>query len=668
MTCTSYALLRGGLRVAAVLLFAACTLGAPLSAQAPKITPAGDPSVNADTIYRLAVDPKDFPEEASRFLLDDGVVRLEADGTGARTYRQVIQILRPEAEEDYQEMRFSYAPNHERFTLNWIRVVMPDGTVISDKPTQVQESDVPAQLGDPIYSDRKVIRASISGVKAGTIVDFSYTTEELKPFLPGDALLSWGVSTGLAVERSRYIVDVPADLKVNVREENLNFRRGDVRTGGRRVMTWATRDLPKIKPEAYAADSNDVYMSVAVSLPMTWSDIGKWYAGNAKDRYALTPEVEAKLQELVAGAKSLDDTLRAVHRWVAQDVRYVSIALGLGGYQPRPPAEVLSTGYGDCKDKATIFVAMLERLGIPAYPVLLNSTGGVDESLPSITQFDHAIAAYRRPGTTGYEYVDLTATYTPLGELPFGEQGEFGIVVHKDGRTEEITFPMAPIDANRTVMRMTGTLAEDGTFEGELMETSSGIAQYSLRTGFANPLDSTERANIADRIASSWFPGGVGNGITTFNGKDLQATPRVTTRVKGGKAAQIAGSTAILRNPIGSMARFQAAAREIEIQPKRLFPIDAMKIFGYTETVIEYHITLPQGWKATIPPSVRADGPFGTYSAEYSQDGRDFMLRRTVRGAKGILPPERVGDLVAWLRKIGTDEVEVILVERPRME
>ena len=46
----------------------------PLSAQAPVITPAGDPSVEADTIYRLAVDPSEFPEETAIFLLDDGVV------------------------------------------------------------------------------------------------------------------------------------------------------------------------------------------------------------------------------------------------------------------------------------------------------------------------------------------------------------------------------------------------------------------------------------------------------------------------------------------------------------------------------------------------------------------------------------------------------------------
>src|SRR5690348_14859968 len=140
--------------VAALVVMSA----AHATAQAPRITPQGDPSVQADTIYRLAVNPADVPEQTAAYLLDDGVLRIEADGTESTTYRQIVQVLRPEAVESLQEQRFSYAPKHQRFTLNWIHVVKPDGTIISDKPAQVQESDVPAEMGDPTYSDRRVIR------------------------------------------------------------------------------------------------------------------------------------------------------------------------------------------------------------------------------------------------------------------------------------------------------------------------------------------------------------------------------------------------------------------------------------------------------------------------------------------------------------------------------
>jgi hypothetical protein len=200
----------------AFALLAVVILPASLAAQAPRITPEGDPSVKADTIYRLAVDPARHSEYSTAVLFDDGVVRVEADGRTTRTYRMVTQLLKPDAEEGYQEQTFSYAPGHQRLTVNWIRVVSLKGDVISDKPSHVQDSDVPASEGDPVYSDRKVRRVSLTGVKAGTIVDWSYTIEELKPFLPGDFFLTWAVNPGASVARSRYVVDVPASMTTRV--------------------------------------------------------------------------------------------------------------------------------------------------------------------------------------------------------------------------------------------------------------------------------------------------------------------------------------------------------------------------------------------------------------------------------------------------------------------
>lgn len=655
---------RFGVRAPAVVLAALFALPHSGAAQSPVITQQGDPSVKPDSIYKLAVNPADYPDETAAFLLDDGVIRLNADGTGTRTFRQIVQLLRPEAAERYREQRFSYAPKHQKFTLNWIRVVKPDGTVISAKPLQVQESDVPAQLGDPTYSDRKVIRVSLTGVEAGTLVDYSTTTEELKPFLQGDFLESWSISTGLPTRRSRYIVDVPASLNVRVDEKNVRFKRGDVKIGDRRIMTWATNDLPKIKAEEYAADSNDVYMSVLISSPTTWGDIGKWYASNAKDRYVLTPAVEAKLKDVVSKSKTLDDSLRAIHKWIAQDIRYVSIALGLGGYQPRAPGTVVETGFGDCKDKATIFVAVLTRIGVTAYPVLLSADGGVRRGFPSIQQFDHAIAAYKRPGASKYEYADLTASLTPLGELPFPEQGEMGLVVHPDGSTEEITFPKVPISANRRVTHITGVLSSAGLFEGSLEEVSYGALQYDTRSTFENPVDTAARRKMADAIAGKLFEGAEGDSLVAIEGKDLAATARIAVAVHHGKAASLAGSTVVLKNPFGTMSGMLLLAKELENKSKRLFPIDPVKILGYDDVTIELRMTLPEGWKAQLPPTIKAGGVFGLIETSYAQNGRELLITRRLVGATGVQAPDQVAALVGWLREVGKDDASLIIIQK----
>jgi len=637
-------------------------LASSASAQAPSVTPDGDPSVRSDTIYKLAVNPSDHPEEAIVWLLDDGVMRYDEQGRETRTYRKVMQVLREESAKQLSEQSFSYGPGHERLTINWMRVVKPNGEVISSAPFQIQESDVPARMGDPVYSDRKVKRASLTGLAAGTILDYSYTIEELKPFLPGDFYNSWLVNPEMTILRSRYIVDAPANLDIRIREQNLGFPRQMKTVGGRKVYTWATANIPRVRGERFAADSNGVRTTIEIGSPMTWKRIASWYAGNARDRYVITPAVAKKLAEVVKSAATREDSIRALHRWIAQDIRYVSIALGMGGYQPRAPETVIETGYGDCKDKATLFVAALARMGVTAYPVLLNSRGGVRREMPTIEQLNHAIAAIKTG--SAYQFVDLTAGLTPFGELPYDEQGEFGLIVHPDGSGEEVTLPEAPEKINSTSMRIVGTLSEDGIFNGTYEEEDSGAGQYFLRSIFENPLDSSMRANIPKRMVGRFFQGAEADSLQAFNGKDLSSPVRIAFRIRNAKAVEHLGDTDIFTIPLGGMGQFATTATELEKEPPRKFPIDASRVMGVGPRTTEFRITLPAGWKAKLPLGVTASSPFGSYRSEYIQDGRVMRISRVSTGAKAILPPEQMPALIAWFRQIGKDDAKFILLEK----
>jgi transglutaminase-like putative cysteine protease len=644
------------------LIFTAL-LAASASAQAPAITPAGDPSVTSDTIYKLAVNPADYPDQATVWLLDDGVLRYDEQGRETRTYRKVIQVLKQAAVEQMSEQSFAYSAGHERQTINWIKVVKPNGEVISAGPSHVQESDMPAAMGDPVYSDTKIKRVSLTGLAPGTILDYSVTTEELKPFLPGDFYNSWLVNPEISIRRSRYVVDVPANLDLRIRERNLTFPRQVKTVGNRRVYTWATADVPRIKGEQFASDSNGVRTTIEIGSPTTWNRIAAWYADNAKDRYSITPAVAAKLAEVVKGAATRDDSIRAIHRWIAQDIRYVSISLGMGGYQPRTPEAVVQTGYGDCKDKATIFIAALAKMGVVAYPVLLNSRGGVRRELPTIEQLDHVIAAIKKG--SGYQFVDLTAGLTPFGQLPYGEQGEFGLVVRPDRTSEEVTLPEDPESRNATTMRIVGTLSENGIFDGSYQEEDSGVGQYFLREVLENPLDSAARANIPRSIAGRFFRGADADSLQAFNGKDLSAPARISFQIHNAKAAEALGTSEVFTIPLGGMEEFSSLATELEKEPKRRFPIDARRLIGLGIQTTEFRITLPAGWKAKLPPSVTANSAFGSYRSEYVQDGRVMRITRVFTDSKAVLPPERMPELIVWLRQIGKDDAKLVLLEKP---
>src|SRR5574341_344159 len=633
------------------------------AAQAPRVTPSGDPSVKSDTIYRLAVDPADHPGEDFVYLLDDGIVRFEADGRGSRTYRQIVQILTQEGAERWGEQTFGYTAGRERMTINWIRVVRPNGEVVSDQPTHEQESLAPVALDAPVYSDSKIRRVTLGGVAPGTLVDYSFTIERLQSLIPGDFWTGWRVTTGRLVRRSRLIVDVPAMLTPRLKEENVRFPRKVVEGRGRRVYTWATNDVPKIESEPFAASPNSLYVGIDVGGPIGWAEIARWYAQLSRDRYALSAELEAKLRELVRGATTLDDSLRAVHRWVAQDFRYVSLSLGLGGYQPRPPASVLSTMYGDCKDKATLFIALARRMGVPAYPVLLASGGGVERTMPTISQFDNMIAAVDRPSPGRRLYVDLTSAYTPWGELPPAEQGEFGLVVHPDGGAEEITFPTDSVTANRAEVRIEGELASDGLFTGRYTVRATGTQQYGLRDAFSRVFTQEQRDQLARNIANSVFEGARGDSAEVFNGKDLTATPRVSVVIRGARAGQRTCSTMILTLPIRDYAN-PGLVSDLESRGPRRFPIDVAAVVGPVEDETELRVRLPEGWRARLPENVTASSRFGTYSARYRQDGRGLVVVRRLAGRKGTAPADQIGALIEWLREVAKDDVKYIVLEQ----
>jgi hypothetical protein len=643
-------------------LVALSLLATPLLAQAPVITPAGDPSVRDDTIYRLAVNPADHPNDPYVYLLDDGVVKVEADGRSTSTYRQVVQILNQDGVDSWAEQSFGYDADRERLRINWIRVLGTDGHVISDHPSHEQESLSSVALSAPVYSNVKTHRVSLAGVAPGTIVDYSFTTERFQPPLAGDFYAPWSVHTGRLVRRSRLILDVPATASPRIVERNLHFQTRVTKRNGRRVYEWATQDVPRIEREPYAGSPDTVYAGIEAAGWVTWPDIARWYAGLAADREGMTPALQAKLTALVSSAHSLEDSLKAVQRWVAQDIRYVSLALGLGGYQPRRPGDVLETGYGDCKDKATLFITLLGGLGVTAYPVLLSSSGGADSTLPSVSQFDHMIAAIVLPGSGELRYVDLTASLAPFGQLPGAEQGSFALLVHPDGTGQRVTLPQDSVGANGGFDRLDGEITAEGLFNGHMDERATGTRQFELRDNFSSPLDSTQRSRIARRIASAVFPGGSGDSLLLFDGRDLSAEPRVELAIHNGRATSTSAGTVILTLPMRTYD-LQSLADDLRARGARRFPISAEAVSGEGVEETRLDVTLPVGWQARLPADVDAPSDFGHYEAHYSQDGRVLHVLRRMSGARGVYPPDRVGDLIAWFQAVSKDDAKYVIID-----
>jgi hypothetical protein len=116
-----------------------------------------------------------------------------------------------------------------------------------------------------------------------------------------------------------------------------------------------------------------------------------------------------------AGGTKEEQALRAL-QYVQERIRYASIAIGRGSYEPTAPQTVLDRLFGDCKDKSLLLAAMLTELGVQSNVALVNTGRGraLDGMLPTPYAFDHAIVR-ARIGESVY-WLDPThvTQYAPL--------------------------------------------------------------------------------------------------------------------------------------------------------------------------------------------------------------------------------------------------------------
>lgn len=375
-----------------------------------------------------------------------------------------------------------------------------------------------------------------------------------------------------------------------------------------------------------------------------------------------TPELEARLSEVVAGASTLADSIEAVYRWVAQDIRYASISLGRGGYQPRPAGEVLATGVGDCKDKTTLFLSLVARMGVEGYPVVVSTGRRVQPDLPSIRQFNHMVAAIKPEDE--WVYLDLTVRVSPYGEVFGPHQGRTGVLFRPDGTANVMEFPKSAATENRSSIVVEGALSEDGGFEGTYTETVTGAIQYRIRAEFYRALSPQRRASVARNLGQRIFEGASADSVELFVGRDLSATPRLWGRIHADNVLRELPGGWMLPLKLPRFGSAEGIAR-LEEDADRQFPIDVERVFGRREHYSELRIILPEGWVADLPSNVTAESRFGRYESSYQQSGRELVVRRRMLGYDGLAPPERYQELIDWLKATFGDDAEYIVLTPP---
>jgi Transglutaminase-like superfamily len=181
-----------------------------------------------------------------------------------------------------------------------------------------------------------------------------------------------------------------------------------------------SNENPTIAPQTQS--TFDLAPRFSVSTFKDYDSLASAYSALALPMSTVMPAIRAKAEEIMAGSVDRRDQALKIYDWISTHVRYVALEFGQGSIVPHSADHVLSVGYGDCKDHAILFAALLKAKGIDSNLALINAGNTYTVAkVPSLAPFNHPItwlSEFRL-------YADTTnGRVVPFGLLPLPEYGK----------------------------------------------------------------------------------------------------------------------------------------------------------------------------------------------------------------------------------------------------
>jgi len=447
-------------------------------------------------IAESAKQPTTEPGDAV-VLLDRRVVRVHTNGLAQTFAQRLVAVRTDHGAEENKEFDVRYTPGSEDVEIRQARVYRrgPGGP---DAPFEVLEAaerdDV--DLSEPwygLYYDNRAEVVRFEGLRAGDVLEIQYVVEDVSAENQmadyfGDLQT---IAESVPKRRWEYTLLAPASRPIYSNTPRVaGLSRSVTEAGGERAYAFAARDVPAIDAEPAMPGLAEIAPYLHVSTYASWDDVGAWY-WRLVDEQLVADDDLRRAARAVVGPKDDDRArVRAIHDLVVTGTRYVGLEFGIHGFKPYKVTQVLARRFGDCKDKASLLVAMLREVGVDADLVLLRTRrlGLLDREPASLAAFDHAIAYVPKLDL----YLDGTAEFSGVNELPNQDQGVMVLRVGPRG-TRFTQTPVLPSSDNRVERRWRVDLQADGDARVDEDLRIRGQAAADWREHYQTPGERTER-------------------------------------------------------------------------------------------------------------------------------------------------------------------------------
>ena len=619
--------------------------------------------------YAVADIPAALREGAHAVLrADNEVVTVKSAGRLVHAVHRVITVLDAGGDDlgrhavYYDKLR----------TISYLRGAVYDAA--GHQLHQLRAAEIHDQgmgsAGSDLMTDVRVRYADLRQPQSPYTVEFDYEiVSDNTLFYP-----AWQPqeTEGLAVQEASLRVTTPVALPLRYQERQLPAGSAVARTsaGPQQTYEWNIANLPAVDEEEAAPPLADRTPTVALAPgafevqghagnATTWQGFGQWNYDLNAGRDVLPPATLAKVQALVQGAPDARTRARRVYEMLQGSTRYISVQLGLGGWQTFPASAVAGTGYGDCKALSNYTKALLAAAGVPAYVALVGAgsdEGDLRAEFPS-SQFNHAIlcvpmAQGGRPDTLWLECTSQTNAFGYMG----GFTGNRHALLLTPQGGQLVATPRYGTAENRQERRLDLYLDATGGATATARTLRTGQEQ-DLYAALLHELGPPEQKKyVIDHLKLPTFT------LTKFN---LAAAP----------AGPLPGVVETLSLALPGFA--PPSGKRVFINPNLLSRLPALPAqVGERQSAVwlpraalfadTVRLHLPLGFRAeTLPTAVQFATAYGSYASQYRAlpDGTVQYIRR-LELKRGQLPKTAYAGYLDFHRKVSiADKAQIVLVK-----
>jgi transglutaminase-like putative cysteine protease len=594
---------------------------------------------------------KKFPDSDSILVLDEGNYQHRKDGTNLSRYRGVTYVVKEEAL-GVAQVGISFDPNREKIKIIHARSLSPDGKVYSLSPDHIKISK--GTSGSVYFNQYQQISFTIPNVTVGSLVDYSYESEEFNPFDKNLFQGRYYFQGDAPVKTSILRVSVPHDQELHFISKSFPEKAQTpkiIEAVDSKIYSWELEDQGPIIAEPSMPAFRDIAPVIIYSLHKKKDYLYGRLKPMFLKRFQLTDAVKKKVDELIKGAKDLNEKIARLYLFCQKEIRYISIKGNLASNQVGHPAEeTLKNKYGDCTDKGMLLATMLSHIGVKAYPVgvRVNTSGkGINEI--SIFDDNHCITEVHLDGRIFY--LDSTATDY---RYPYFRSDDHDTIADNPMLGTQNPVPLPPPEDNAVKINREITLSADGTTKIDFSSVQNGSAESSFRYSARNlkpeEYEKRIRASVAALTADYTL-----EVATHSNPLDFSGPFRARSVYTLNRFAPKSGKYMIFSIPYYEMGFGEVSLKE------RKYDI------VYTTSRLKdekISITIPEGYTVKyLPPALRIQSPYVEFEVIYDQQGNEIKITRKLAFPRRIIPAADYQTYKKDLEKIANSSKERIFLE-----